>query len=116
MHCGAKTHKNGIHYKGSRAVIVKKPPSGRVGLEEQLAGRLSERLYLVLDRFPHDRVHVGLQVDRALVREVVEHVDGAHRLRALLLVAEYQVDPLVQLAGNKLRLQRLRAKEGLESW
>lgn len=38
-----------------------------------------------------------VQLGRALVSQVVKDVEGAHRLRAALLVAENKVDPLMQL-------------------
>lgn len=38
-----------------------------------------------------------VQLGRALVSQVVKDVEGAHRLRAPLLVAENKVDPLMQL-------------------
>ena len=52
-------------------------------------------------------VRDGAEVDGALVGQVVEDVQGPGGLGALLLVAEDQVDPLVQLARHKLTLQRL---------
>ncbi len=56
----------------------------------------------------HDGVGDGLEVHGALVRQVVEDVGGADRLGPALLVAENQVDPLMQLTGHELRLQRLQ--------
>lgn len=38
-----------------------------------------------------------VQVDGALVSQMVEDVEGAHRLGASLLVAENKVNPLMQL-------------------
>lgn len=43
------------------------------------------------------RVSDTVQADGALVSQVVEDVEGAHRLRASLLVAENKVNPLMQL-------------------
>lgn len=39
----------------------------------------------------------AVQLGRALVSQVGKDVEGAHRLRAPLLVAENKVDPLMQL-------------------
>lgn len=38
-----------------------------------------------------------VQLGRALVSQVVKDVEGAHCLRAPLLVSENKVDPLMQL-------------------
>ena len=43
------------------------------------------------------RVSDTVQVDGALVSQVVKDVEGTHRLRASLLVAENKVNPLMQL-------------------
>ena len=39
----------------------------------------------------------------ALVEEVMEHVERLHRRRSLLLVAEDQVDPQVQVLEKKIK-------------
>lgn len=49
----------------------------------------------------------AVEVDEALVGQVVKDIEGAHRLRAALLVAENKVNPLVQLTRNKLAFQSL---------
>lgn len=49
----------------------------------------------------------AVQVHGAFVGQVVKDVQGPDRFRSPLLVAEDQVDPLVQLAGHELALQGL---------
>ena len=58
-----------------------------------------------------------VQRDRALVREVVEDVVGGEGGGATLLVAEDQVDPLVDIRRDMLRLQRstVQRDEGLRA-
>lgn len=56
------------------------------------------------------RVSDTVQLDGALVRQVVKDVEGAHRLRASLLVAENKVNPLMQLTWHKLAFQSLWKK------
>ncbi len=51
-----------------------------------------------------------IPIHTALVGKVVEHVGGLDRLWASLLVAENEVDPVVQLTGNELRLQCLKGE------
>ena len=53
----------------------------RVRLHEELARRLAEVLDLVLDGLAHHAVRRRLEVDAALVRQVVEHVRRPNRLR-----------------------------------
>ena len=53
------------------------------------------------------RVSDTVQVDGALVSQVVKDVEGTHRLRASLLVAENKVNPLMQLTWHKLAFQGL---------
>lgn len=53
------------------------------------------------------RIGDTVQADGALVGQVVEDVEGAHRLRASLLVAENKVNPLMQLTRHKLAFQGL---------
>lgn len=54
-----------------------------------------------------DRVSVPVDVDVALVEEVVEEVDAVHRRLTVLLVPEDEVDPLVQVLTDVVALQRL---------
>lgn len=54
-----------------------------------------------------DRVSVPVDVNVALVEEVVEEVDAVHRRLAVLLVPEDEVDPLVQVLTDVVALQRL---------
>ena len=53
---------------------------GRVGLHEELAGGLAKVPDLPLDGLAHDLVLHRLEVDAALVRQVVEHVRRTHGL------------------------------------
>lgn len=57
---------------------------------------------------PEHGVGDALQAHGALVGQVVEDVQGADGFRAALLVAEDEVDPLVQLARDKLAFQGLK--------
>lgn len=50
----------------------------------------------------------GAQVDRAFIRQEVENIEGSGGFGPLLLVAENEIDPLVELAGHKLALQSLQ--------
>ena len=56
---------------------------------------------------PQDRVIYRLQVDATLVGQVVEDVGGPDGFWSPLLVAKYEIDPLVQLNGDYLGLQGL---------
>ena len=69
-------------------------------VDEADGGGLLERVVDVVD------VHL------ALVKEVVEHVDRLHGRRTLLLVAEDQVDPLVQVGAHVVTLQGLWTERG----
>ncbi len=53
----------------------------------------------------------GVQVHRSLVRQVMENIESPNGLRSSLLVAEDEIDPLVQLTRHKFTLQRLRQEE-----
>lgn len=64
-------------------------------VDEADGGRLFERVVDVVD------VHL------ALVEQVVEDIHRLHSWGALLLVAEDQVDPLVEVGGHVVALQRL---------
>ena len=61
---------------------------------------------------PHDWVLYGVEVHRAFVGEVIEHISGPHRLGSPLLVPEDQVNPLVKLARHELRLKGLAGEGG----
>ena len=54
-----------------------------------------------------ERVLNTVDVDVALVEEIVKDVDALDGARALLLLAEYQVNPLVQVRADVVTLQRL---------
>lgn len=58
------------------------------------------------------RVSDTVQVDGALVSQVVKDVEGAHRLWASLLVAENKVNPLMKLTWHKLAFQGLSEEYG----
>lgn len=62
---------------------------------------------MTLSYLSHLMVADGLQVHGALVRHVMENVKGPNAFRAPLLVAEDEIDPLVQLTRHKFTLQRL---------
>lgn len=53
----------------------------------------------------------GAQVDRAFICQIVENIEGPGSFGSLLLVAENQVNPLVELAGHELALQSLQQKQ-----
>lgn len=55
-------------------------------------------------------------VDIALIEQVVEHVAGVDGGLALLLVAEDQVDPVVQPVGHVVRLERRAVKANELAW
>ncbi|TNN89565.1 hypothetical protein EYF80_000168 [Liparis tanakae] len=42
------------------------------------------------------------------IGQIIEHIESSGGFRSLLLVAKDQIDPLVELAGHKLALQRLQ--------
>ncbi len=83
-------------------------PLGRVRLPEDLPRNLSE----VVDEADHSTASHGV-VDRVdvhvpLVEQVVEHVGGGNGGFTTLLVAENQVDPVVQVRRDVFALQRLQ--------
>lgn len=49
----------------------------------------------------------GAEVDCSFISQVIEDIKSSDGLRSLLLVAEYQIDPLMQLTGHKLAFQSL---------
>ena len=55
-------------------------------------------------------VSYAVEVDGALVCQVVEDVEGTCCLRASLLVAQNKVNPLMQLTRHKLAFQGLSGK------
>lgn len=65
-------------------------------VDEADGGRLLERVVDVVD------VHL------TLVEQVVEDIDRLHGRRTLLLVAENQVDPFVEVGRYVVALQRLQ--------
>mmetsp|Transcript_22211 Transcript_22211/g.87497 ORF Transcript_22211/g.87497 Transcript_22211/m.87497 type:complete len:629 (-) Transcript_22211:2394-4280(-) len=77
-----------------------------VCLAEELCRRLAKVVDLGYRRLPLVLVLDCVNVYRALVGEVVEHVRRLHRVPAPLLKAEDQVDPEVQPRRDVVRLQR----------
>jgi len=55
-------------------------------------------------------VRYGAEVDRSFISQVVEDIESSDGLRSLLLVSEYQINPLMQLTGHKLTLQSLHRR------
>ena len=72
---------------------------------DQLRRRLPEELDLLLHRRSVLRVE-ALEVDGAFVRQIVEDVQVLLRVLPVLLVPEDQIDPLVEMCGHVLRLER----------
>ena len=73
---------------------------------EQLLGRLAPRLDHRFDGRPMHRI--GDLLDRvAEVARRMVHVDGVVGGAAALLVAEYEVDPVVEAARHVVALERL---------
>ena len=54
----------------------------------------------ILVLVPHQR-----KIDRAFIREIVEHIQRFLSLVSPLFVAEHQVDPVVEMLGHLLRLK-----------
>lgn len=49
----------------------------------------------------------AVDINIALIKEVVEHIAGVHGGLALLLVSKYQINPLVEMCTDVVALQRL---------
>jgi len=62
-----------------------------------------------------ERVVDGVDVNVALVEQMMEYVDGFHGSRTLLLVAKYQIDPLVQASTHIVTLQSLHDTTNIKS-
>mmetsp|Transcript_14780 Transcript_14780/g.29430 ORF Transcript_14780/g.29430 Transcript_14780/m.29430 type:complete len:293 (-) Transcript_14780:943-1821(-) len=73
---------------------------------QQLRRTLAEVLYVRLGGLPLHHVFYFVDVDGALVAEVVEEVVSLDGVRPALLVAEDEVDPRVQMLANVLALER----------
>ena len=76
-------------------------------LLEELFGDLAEVVDEADGGVPLEGILDGEDVNVSLVEEVVEDVDGVGGGGALLLPAEDQVDPLVQVGRHVLALKRL---------
>jgi len=74
---------------------------------EKLGGRLTKVAYHAFGCGAFCRVGDRVQVDSALVGAVHEDVESLLGFDALLLVAEYEVDPLVKMLAYVVTLQRL---------
>lgn len=77
------------------------------------AGRALEKSYcrLISTYFSEHGVPDGAEVDGTFICQVIENIEGSGGFGTLLLVAKYQVDPLMQLAGHKLALQGLETEK-----
>ena len=75
-----------------------------VGFQEELTGRLPERLDLLLHCLSHHWITLLVEIHSPLICEIVEHIGRSNSFWTFLLVAKDQVDPLVKLARHKLRL------------
>lgn len=78
-----------------------------MGRTEQLRGALSKLLNLRFDGGLLTRVSNAFYLDAALVREVVVDIVRSQGRGTLLLVPEDQVDPLVQMSRDIVRLEGL---------
>lgn len=58
----------------------------------------------------------GAQVNRPFVGQVIENVECPGCFWSLLLVAKDEINPLVQLAGDKLTLQSLEGQKKEQRW
>jgi hypothetical protein len=72
---------------------------------EDLLGALSELINLTLNTHFLNWVLDLFDVYHALVGKRVEKIEGLYRFLPSLLVPENQVNPLVQVLGNVLRLK-----------
>ena len=72
---------------------------------QQLTRRLTEVVDHVFQALALHRIADRVQIDRALVRAVEEHVERLLGSRPLLFGAEDEVDPLVQVRRHVLALQ-----------
>lgn len=61
--------------------------------------------------FSEHGVSDGAEVDGPFICQIIEYIESSGGFGTLLLVAKYQVDPLMQLAGHKLALQSLETEQ-----
>mmetsp|Transcript_29401 Transcript_29401/g.47473 ORF Transcript_29401/g.47473 Transcript_29401/m.47473 type:complete len:258 (-) Transcript_29401:1536-2309(-) len=87
----------------------------RMGLGEELSRCLSEVVDLCNRSCLEHRISDGVYIDRALIRQIVEHIISRCRCLALLLVSKYQINPLVQVFANVSALQCLSMTQNKES-
>jgi len=74
---------------------------------DKLGGRLTKVAYHSFGCGAFGRIGDCVQIDSALVGAVHEDVESLLGFNALLLVAEYEVDPLVKMLAYVVTLQRL---------
>ena len=72
-----------------------------------LLGNLSKVVDEADGRRSLERIVNSVDVDVAFVEQMMENVDGLYSRRALLLVAEYQINPLVQTSTHIVTFQSL---------
>lgn len=77
----------------------------RMGDLEYLFGTLSKLIYLAFYSHLLDRIFYVFDVDHSLISERMEEVKSFNRLLPSLLVAKYQINPLMKIVGYKLRLK-----------
>eukprot|EP00960_Hanusia_phi_P038911 753656-Hanusia_phi.AAC.12 len=82
----------------------------RMRLGEELSGSLPEVQDLGYGAHALHGILDGVHVNGPLVREVVEHVERLDSCRAPLPVAEDEVDPLMEMGGDVLALERLEGQ------
>lgn len=71
---------------------------------EDLFGALSEFIDLTLDAHLLDRVLDLFDIDHAFVSKRMEEIESLYCLLPSLLEAEDEIDPLMQIIGDILRL------------
>ena len=78
-----------------------------MGLLEELFGNLAEVVDEADGGVFLERVRDAVDVDVALVEEMVKDVDGFEGGLALLFEAEDEVDPFVEMRRDEVTLERL---------
>lgn len=72
---------------------------------QQLRWRLAKIIDHSLDGLTFNRVGNLIQVDGTFVRTIIEYVQRFDSARTLLLVPEYQIDPVMQILRNVFRFE-----------
>lgn len=70
---------------------------------KELLGGLTVCLYHGLEGLLTDMVCDGVDI-HAVIRRRVKNVNGVYSLASSLFVAEHEIDPLVQIVGDIIRL------------